>query len=277
VPARHESGRSDVEDNSSPEVFTLTPGVLRGWARSGFRFLVWAVGGYYLICAVLILSYRWVDPPTTGVQIQRAVSAWFDADEYETTYEPVPLSAIDDDLELAVVAAEDTRFFQHTGIDWEAVGEAIEDNQERGIVYRGGSTITQQLAKNLFQTTHSSFVRKGFEVPLTYLIELILPKERILELYLNVIEWGPGVFGIQAATQYHYGISAASVGRYRAAALAACIPNPLERTPRRMNWYARIILQRMYQLESIEPRFSSQWLPHQPPSSSTSSPIAIHD
>jgi len=257
VRAKDDKPDSTQEAEGEHEVFILTPDVIRAWAWNTTRWLTLTVGSYYLLCALLIVSYRWVDPPTTGVQLQRSIQAWWNGDDrYATTYRPVPLAAIDSDLELAVVAAEDTRFFQHNGIDWEAIGEAIEDNRDRGFAYRGGSTITQQLAKNLFQTTHSSFLRKGMEVPLTYLIEIFLSKERILELYLNVIEWGPGVFGAEAAVQHHYGRPADRVTRYRAAALAACIPNPLARTPGRMNRYARTILGRMYQLERIEPQFA---------------------
>ena len=253
--AKDDKPGSTQEAEGRHEVFILTPDVVRAWAWNTTRGFTLTVGSYYLLCALLIVSYRWVNPPTTDVQLQRSIEAWWNGDDtYETTYLPVPLAAIESNLELAVVAAEDTRFFQHNGIDWEAIGEAIEDNRERGFVYRGGSTITQQLAKNLFQTTHSSFLRKGMEVPLTYLIEIFLSKERILELYLNVIEWGPGVFGVEAAVQHHYGRSADTVTRYRAAALAACIPNPLARTPGRMYQYARTILRRMYQLERIEPQ-----------------------
>jgi monofunctional biosynthetic peptidoglycan transglycosylase len=228
---------------------------VRALLRRTVYVLVGAVGLYLAACTALLVTYRWADPPTTGVQIQRRVQGWMDDEPYEKRYAPVPLSAIDDDVELAVVAAEDTRFFQHTGIDWKAIREAIEDNRERGRVYRGGSTITQQLVKNLFQTTHSSFLRKGLEVPLTYAAEIVLPKDRILELYLNVIEWGPGVYGIEAASRYHYDQSASAISRYRAAALAACIPNPLVRRPHRMHSYTTTILGRMNQLERIEPRF----------------------
>lgn len=237
------------------EVFTLTPDVMRRWLWTAARSVVVVLLAYYTLCTVLLVAYRWVDPPITGVQLQKSVAAWVAGTTVERRYEPVPLSHIDDDLELAVVSAEDTRFFQHTGIDWKAIGEAIEDNRERGRLYRGGSTITQQLAKNLFQTTHSSLLRKGLEVPLTYLTEIVLPKERILELYLNVIEWGPGVYGAEAAARHHYGSSAASLSRWRAAALAACIPNPLARTPGRMGSYTRTILGRMRQVEQIDPNF----------------------
>ena len=110
---------------------------------------------------------------------------------------------------------------------------------------RGASTLTQQLVKNLFLTTHRSLVRKGLEVALTPLAELILPKERILELYLNEIEWGPGVFGVEAAARHHYAVSATRLSRAQAVRLAAVIPAPRVRRPERMGWYARVIEGRM--------------------------------
>lgn len=197
---------------------------------------------FYAGCALALLAYSVVNPWTTGVQIQRRLEA--DA-SYEKHYTPRPLSALDEDLPLAVVAAEDTRFFQHSGVDWKAIGEAFEENRDGDDERRGGSSITQQLVKNLFLTTHSTYFRKALELPLTYMAELILSKRRILELYLNVIEWGPGVYGAEAAAQYHYGQPAARLTRYQAAALAACIPNPRVRRPSQMDRYARIILRRM--------------------------------
>lgn len=202
---------------------------------------------YIGLCAACLLAYTQVDPPVTGVQLERRAEALLNGTAYARRYEPVPLDRISDHLEHAVVAAEDMRFFTHHGIDWTAIREAVEDNLARGMLWRGGSTITQQLVKNLFLTTHSSFLRKALEVPLTYLAELILTKQRILELYLNVVEWGPGVYGAEAAAQHHYGMRAADLSRYRAAALAACLPNPRVRTPQRMTQYTQTILTRMRQ------------------------------
>lgn len=207
-----------------------------------------ALGSTYLgVCVALLGVYAQWFPPTTGVQLQRQVEARFAGTSYTVESTPVPTSAISDHLEHAVVAAEDARFYSHPGIDWIAIGEAVEDNLERGTAWRGGSTITQQLVKNLFMTTHSTLLRKALEVPLAYAADLMLSKARILELYLNVVEWGPGVFGAEAAAQYHYGVSAAALSRYRAAGLAACLPNPRERTPRRMTRYTHQILVRMAQ------------------------------
>ncbi len=213
------------------------------------RALVVAVAAplaaYYGLCALLLVGYTVFEPPTTGVQIQRRVESWFGEEEYAKRYVPVDAEEIAATLRHAAVAAEDTRFYEHSGIDWKAIREAIEDNRERGYAYRGGSTITQQLVKNLFMTTHSSYVRKALEVPLTYMAELILSKERILTLYLNVIEWDAGVYGAEAAAQHYYGVPASGLSRYQAAALAAVIPNPRERSPQSMGWYTTIILRRM--------------------------------
>jgi monofunctional biosynthetic peptidoglycan transglycosylase len=164
------------------------------------------------------------------------------------SYEPVSRDRISQHLGHAVVAAEDGRFFEHFGVDWKAIKEAIEDNRRRGTMWRGGSTITQQLVKNLFMTTHSSLVRKAFEVPLTFMAEVLLPKERILTLYLNVIEWSDGVYGAEAASRHYFGTSAEDLSRHQAASLAAVIPSPRSRSPQQMGTYTRIIQRRMTQM-----------------------------
>lgn len=190
---------------------------------------------------------RWVDPPTTALQAQRRVESWLDDGDYRKRYTPIPLARISNHLPHAVIAAEDGRFLQHRGIDWQAVREAVDDNRERGEVWRGGSTLTQQLVKNLFLGTRGGLARKAFEVPLAYMAEAILPKRRILELYLNVIEWGPGVFGAEAAAHHHFAVSSARLDREMAAGLAACIPSPRHYTPERMSHYRATILRRMGQ------------------------------
>ena len=228
-------------------------------AKKIIKGVLWVFGIFYAGCALALVAYIFVFPWTTGVQVQRRLEA---ETAYEKRYEPRPLSALDEALPHAVVAAEDTRFFQHNGIDWGAIGEAIEENRDGDAQRRGGSSITQQLVKNLFLTTHSTYFRKALELPLTYMAELILTKRRILELYLNVIEWGPGIYGAEAAAQYHYGQPANQLTRYQAAALAACIPNPQVRRPMKMDWYTRIILRRMNQLGPIQPHLeTSRWDP----------------
>lgn len=204
-----------------------------------------AVGATYLAgCLLALVVYTSAFPPVTGVQLQRSVEAALSGAEHDRRYEPVPLSAVDRALPLAVVAGEDSRFFLHRGIDWKEVGKAIQDYRNGGGL-RGASSITQQLVKNLFLSTHSTVFRKVLEVPLTYAAELLLSKRRILELYLNVIEWGPGVYGAEAAVRYHYGTSARHLTRRQAARLAACIPAPLTRRPQTVGRYRSVILRRM--------------------------------
>ena len=217
------------------------------YARRAAVTLLALVSTYLGLCVAALLCYAAVFPPLTGVQLQRRVEALGREAAYQRVYRPRPLETLDPYLPRAVVAGEDSRFFRHTGINWKAVGEAVEAYRQ-GDDLRGASSITQQLVKNLFMTTHSTVLRKALEVPLTYAAEILLSKRRILELYVNIIEWGPGIYGAEAAAQYHYGTSAAALGRARAAALAACIPNPLDRRPATVGWYQRIILRRMHNL-----------------------------
>src|SRR6202521_2830856 len=176
--------------------------------------------------------------------MERRFQSWIQHKPYSERYEFVPLSQISRDFQHAVIAAEDMRFYQHHGFDWHAMQIAAEDDMEGGRI-RGGSTLTQQLVKNLFFGTGRSFLRKGAEATLVPVAELVLGKRRILELYLNLVEWGPGIYGAEAASRYHYGTSARNIGRQQAARLAAILPAPLKRRPERMNNYSAIILKRM--------------------------------
>ncbi len=212
--------------------------------RTGLLVVVMGLSTYIGLCTLFLLLLNVVPPPTTGVQMQRRVESFFEEAPYRKTYHPVPPSAISKHLRHAVVAAEDGRFYEHGGIDWEAVQEALEDRRQ-GRRLRGGSTITQQLVKNLFLTTHRSYLRKVLEVPFTYLAELLLPKDRILYLYLTVIEWDRGVYGAEAAAQHYYSVSAARLTRTQAAGLAAVIPAPRHRTPQQAGRYRNAILRRM--------------------------------
>ena len=205
------------------------------------------VVGLYAWCGVGILFLRWIDPWTTMVQLERRVQASRAHRSYKKRYEFVPLASISLNLQHAVVAAEDGRFRQHHGFDWIEMQKVLEDDMKRQRVGRGGSTITQQLVKNLFLTTERSFVRKGVESSLVPLVEVFLTKDRILELYLNVIEWGPGIYGAEAASEHYYHMHASQVPREQAARLAAIIPAPLKRKPERMNEYSAVILDRMAQ------------------------------
>lgn len=205
------------------------------------------IAAFYVFSLIALLGLRWVNPPLTVVQAQRRVEAWVRHKPYRKRQQWVPLGQIASNLQHAVVSAEDGRFFQHHGIDWKEVEKVVDQDVEDGRLGRGGSTITQQLVKNLFFTTTRSVVRKAVEFTLAPVAEWILPKKRILELYLNVIEWGPGIYGAEAAAQNWYGIPAAKLNREQAARLAAVIPSPLRRKPARMNTYSADILHRMEQ------------------------------
>jgi monofunctional biosynthetic peptidoglycan transglycosylase len=204
--------------------------------------------GYVAFCAVLLVAYRFVLPPATTVQAQRSIERLFAGESPGFRYTPVGADAMDADVRHAVVASEDARFYTHHGFDFEELRRAREDAERRGRPMRGASTLTQQLVKNLFLTTHRLWLRKAFEVPLTLLAELILPKERILTLYLNVAEWGPGVFGVEEAAAYHYGTTAGALTRTQASRLAAVLPAPLERDPDDYGRTASRIRTRMRQM-----------------------------
>jgi monofunctional biosynthetic peptidoglycan transglycosylase len=220
----------------------------RRWRFRPVKLAFVLLAGLYLFWILALIALRWVDPPTTGVQIQRRIESMFSHARYHKRYKFIPLRRISPNLQHAVIAAEDGRFYRHHGIDWEQVQKVVQESSETGKIRRGASTITQQLVKNLFFTTHRNPVRKAFEYTLAPLADLILGKQRTLELYLNVIEWGPGIYGAEAAAEYHYHTTADQLDRDQAARLAACLPAPRRRRPARMNSYSAAILERMDQL-----------------------------
>ena len=188
------------EDRSSQESLRL---LFRLLLAGGL--LVWSVA------ALLLVAARWIDPPTTAVQMQRRMQAWIHGKPYQKRFDFVPLSQISPDLQHAVVAAEDARFYQHHGFDWHEIQIAAQQDLE-GERTRGASTLTQQLVKNLFFGTGRSILRKGAEFTLVPVAEFVLGKRRILELYLNLVEWGPGVYGAEAASRFYYRTSARNIG-----------------------------------------------------------------
>lgn len=217
----------------------------RSWLRRILISVALAAAGLYAMCCFGIVMLRWIDPFTTMVQVERRVEALHSHRPYRKHYQFVPLSDISLNLRHAVVAAEDGRFRQHHGFDWIEMQKVLEDDVQHHRLGRGGSTITQQLVKNLFLTTERSFVRKGAEFALVPVMEAVMTKDRILELYLNVIEWGPGIYGAEAASRHYYHTAAARLSREQSARLAAIIPAPLKRKPAQMNEYSAIILDRM--------------------------------
>jgi monofunctional biosynthetic peptidoglycan transglycosylase len=194
------------------------------WKRrvlSALKIVALALLGYVVIVLVLIVLYRFVDPPGSTRMAYQALTG--------TTIQHTwaPLESISPNLIRAVVVAEDANFCRHGGVDLGAMSEAIE--RSAGGTPRGASTISMQVTKNLFLTHSKSYVRKAIEIPLTLFAELIWPKDRMLEIYLNIAEWGPGVFGAEAAAQHHFRKAAAHLSEREAALLAAVLPNPIVR------------------------------------------------
>src|SRR5271169_4300368 len=229
-----------------PNTHTKTP-LRTGSLRSFFRWLVIGVVLLWSLAALILVAARWIHPPTTAVHIQRRFQAWIHRTPYRERYKFIPLSQISPDLQHAVIAAEDMRFYQHHGFDWHEIQIAAEEDLE-GDRTRGASTITQQLVKNLFFGTGRSILRKGAEATLVPVAEFVLGKQRILEIYLNVVEWGLGIYGAESACRYYDGIAARNIDREPAARLAAILPAPLKRRPERMNRYSTLILERMRQM-----------------------------
>ncbi len=215
--------------------------------RSAVRWVIIAIVLLWSFYTLILVAAKWIDPPTTAVQIESRWQSWTHHSTYHKRYKFIPLSQISPDLQHAVIAAEDANFYHHHGFDWREIQKAAQEDLE-GERTRGASTITQQLVKNLFFGTGHSWVRKGAEASLVPVAELVLGKRRILELYLNVVEWGPGIYGAEASCRYHYETSARNIGRQQSARLAAILPAPLKRRPERMNSYSAIILRRMDQM-----------------------------
>lgn len=206
----------------------------RHWWRPWIRRIALAL--LILFGAVLasIVLFRFVNPPITTVMIAEKLSG-------ETLKRRwVPLEKISPNLRLAVIASEDGNFCRHGGVDWAAVREVIDQAKSLGAV-RGASTIPMQVAKNLYLWEFRSYLRKALEVPLAYAIVTIWSKPRVMEVYLNIAQWGPGLFGAEAASRYYFGKPASALTKREAVLLAAALPNPLARNPRRPSRTLRLI------------------------------------
>lgn len=204
--------------------------------KKGSGFSVWRFVKRLLLFAfiaqlVYIIILRWVDPPITVTQAVSLVSGRGLARDY------IPYSAMGLMPKLAVIASEDQLFADHRGFDWKSIEKAMAYNKKKPNRVRGASTISQQVAKNVFLWQGRSWVRKGLEVYFTFMIELVWNKPRILEMYLNVAEMGPGVFGIEAAAQHYFKKSADKLTRQQAAMVASCLPNPTRYTVKPVSKY----------------------------------------
>ncbi len=200
-------------------------------ARKLLRWLAWTLA----LAALLLLQcwyfahllwYRSHNPEETAFMAMRRVELRAKSQEPRIRQQWLPYHKISVHLKRAMIAAEDAKFVDHEGFDWDGIQRALEKNQKKGRVVAGGSTISQQLAKNLFLSGSKSYLRKGEEALITVMMEAVLEKQRIFEIYLNVIEWGNGVFGAEAAARHYYGVSAAQLSAEQAARLAVLLPNP---------------------------------------------------
>jgi len=204
-----------------------------GFGRVVRRGLAWTLTGIATAFIALqfwyfghVLWWTQVDPGSTAF-MRAELDRLRERDPGATLdHRWVPYGEISDNLKRAVIASEDARFTEHVGVDWAAIESALEKNSERGRIRFGGSTITMQLAKNLFLSGDRSYVRKAQELLITWMLEALMSKRRILEIYLNVAEWGQGVFGAEAAAQHHFRVPAQRLGSAQAARLAAMLPRP---------------------------------------------------
>ena len=196
------------------------------WTRRALLALVLIFIAWHLWLLGQVLWWKWIPPSETSFMSLRLGELNEKKPDAELRYRWVPYEQISLHLKRAVVAAEDDKFVDHEGFDWDGIQKAIEKNQKKGKAVAGGSTISQQLAKNLFLSPSRSYFRKAEEAIITVMIEALWDKRRILEVYLNVVEWGNGIFGCEAAAQRYYKTSAARLSPPQAARLAVMLPNP---------------------------------------------------
>jgi monofunctional glycosyltransferase len=189
------------------------------------RILVWLTLGSVLLSVFAVLVLRWVDPPTSAFMIADRIDSWTGV-KHPLRHQWVEWNRIAGPAKVAVIASEDQTFPDHRGFDFKSIDKALEE-RERGRRVRGASTISQQVAKNLFLWSGRSWLRKGLEAYFTLLIETLWPKQRILEVYLNIAQFGRGVYGVGAASEIYFRKSAARLNSHDAALLAAVLPNPL--------------------------------------------------
>jgi len=201
---------------------------LAGKSRLKRKLLRWFVVFVLVVIlgsAALVISLRVIPPPVSALMIERRIESWSGSGDYSPRYHWVSLEKIAPVMGAAVIAAEDQNFSEHFGFDWKAIEKAIEHNEHSKRI-RGASTLTQQTAKNLFLPSGRTWVRKAAEAYFTLLLEIEWSKRRILEVYLNIVEFGDGIYGVESASQFYFGKPAARLNSNEAALLAAVLPNP---------------------------------------------------
>ncbi len=197
-----------------------------GWLKRIFLALVTIILCYNLWIFGHVVAWIWINPSETSFMDEQLDKLQEKNPDAELKHQWVPYNRISNNLKRALVASEDAKFLEHDGFDWEGIQTAWEKNMKKGRIVAGGSTISQQLAKNLFLSSKRTPWRKLEEAMITVMLESVMDKRRIFEIYLNVIEWGNGVFGAEAAARHYYKTSAANLGPSQAAKLAAMVPNP---------------------------------------------------
>ncbi len=227
---------------------------MKNFKRLLLRFLLLLALAWVTLSLLLVLPFRWINPPYTMVMADRWLASEdsFYLHQQWLSWEEIPKQAA-----LAVVASEDQRFPMHQGFDFDAIVSALKA-ASRGQELRGASTISQQVAKNMYLWTGRSWLRKGLEVWFTLLIELTWSKQRILEVYLNIAEWGHGVFGLEAASRYHFSKSAAQLTPMQSALLASSLPSPLRYDPARPQQH--LIDRARWNLEQQKKLGGTAWL-----------------
>jgi len=221
-----------------------------GWLKKTTRIVGYIALSFFVLSILTTILYRWINPPITPLMVIRKIS---DGSKIEKKW--MPLDRISPYMVVAAVGGEDANFMNHSGFDFDAIESAMEKNRS-GKKVRGGSTISQQVAKNVFLWPGRSWIRKGFEVYFTMLIETFWSKERIMEVYLNVIEMGDGIYGAEAAAQNYFHKSATKLTKNEAALITACYPNPRIYFPNKPSPFVihkqQVILRNMNRIKRVK-------------------------
>ena len=224
--------------------------------RLAYRLFVRIPFWTVVISILLVTAFKWIPVAYTPLMLKRSIQ-FRKAEDFHTERHWVPLEKVSPELIQAVIAGEDNRFCGHKGFDWQEMKKMLSDHREKGRSLRGCSTISQQVAKNVFTFGSHTWARKALEAYWTFLIERIWGKRRIMEVYLNVVETGPGLYGMEAAARRYYGIPAKELDRKQACTLAACLPAPLRRNPDKPTDFLR---KRQRQISALIPTLEySAW------------------
>jgi monofunctional biosynthetic peptidoglycan transglycosylase len=228
---------------------------MKGLGKLIWRFVKLTLIAFFAISVLGVIAYRFINPPVTWLMITRGFERKADGKDWKIDKEWRDLDEMSPNMPLAAAAAEDATFLNNYGFDFKAIERAAKNNQ-KGANVVGGSTITQQTAKNVFLWSGRSWIRKGFEAYFTLLIQIFWSKQRIMEVYLNVIEMGDGIYGVQAAAQAYYQKDAKDLTRSQCAAIASILPSPLHWSANKPSRYVRhrqsLIKQNMRQLRKLE-------------------------